>query len=289
MAKDLTSVRVEPADIYLGVQAVSTVTAVADVSDSLDGLYFSITDLSGGLFHVWFNTSGGSAVDPAPTGSTPIVVALSTGASATAVASAIVTAVNAAAVKVTASSSAAVVTLKGQGLGAQTVAAATSTFSVASVTTGEVLEMGYIDGDIEIEFEEQLVDVLSQQSGTDILSAIRTGNNLSGLSFVLKQNSSTIREAIMKNMGWDAWVALSSSLKCLISASVLCFTRQLLLPRIRRAICACGKPTLPSTVTPSLASRFKGSTSRCACSRIARCLRLLTNSPSEIGRNTNHA
>jgi hypothetical protein len=202
MAKDLTSVRVEPADLYLGLPGINTVTTIADVADALDGDYFSITDALGGLYHVWFNTSGGSAVDPAPVGSTAIVVAITTGATATTVASTAVTAINAAAVAVAATSSGAVITLRGLELGAQTVAAATSGFAVAATQTGDVTELGYIDGDLELEFEEQLVDVVSQQTGTDILSAIRTGNNLSGLSFVLKQNSSAIREAIMENMGW---------------------------------------------------------------------------------------
>lgn len=78
------------------VVEVTTITARADAADDLDGTYFilfSAKDVT--KYHVWFNTSGGSAVDPAPPGSTPIEVAIATGAAATVVADAAEAAINA--------------------------------------------------------------------------------------------------------------------------------------------------------------------------------------------------
>ena len=205
MAKDTATIRVEPVDVYLGGQAVNTVTVVADVANSLDGDYFQITDTAAGIYHVWFNTSGGAAVDPAPGGgSVAIVVALTTGASAATVASAVAVAVNAAAALVNATADGAVVTLKSQQLGAQTLVTGTSGFAVAVVTVGSMVELGYLDGDIELEFEEQIVDITSQQTGTDIIGGIRTGNNLSGFSISLKQNDTVIRDNVIKAFGWDS-------------------------------------------------------------------------------------
>lgn len=78
------------------VVEVTTITTRADVSDDLDGKYFILYSAKDAtLYHVWFNTSGGSAVDPAPAGSTPIEVAITTNASAIAVADAAETAINA--------------------------------------------------------------------------------------------------------------------------------------------------------------------------------------------------
>ncbi len=71
------------------IKEVTFVDTVADSANSLDGKYFfiySATDAT--KYHVWYNTSGGSAADPAPTGSTPLEVAITTGATANAVASA---------------------------------------------------------------------------------------------------------------------------------------------------------------------------------------------------------
>jgi hypothetical protein len=78
------------------VKEVTSVTTVADVADSLDGAYFilySATDAT--KYHVWYNTSGGSATDPAPADSTAIEVAITTGDTATAVATATRSAIDA--------------------------------------------------------------------------------------------------------------------------------------------------------------------------------------------------
>jgi hypothetical protein len=60
-----------------GQQEITKVVTVADVSNSLDGKYF-LLDSRKGSYYVWFNTSGGSAVDPAISGRTGIEVELIT-------------------------------------------------------------------------------------------------------------------------------------------------------------------------------------------------------------------
>lgn len=67
----------------------NTVQCVADSSNSLDGDYFVLYSANDATkYHVWYNTSGGSAPDPAPAGSVGIEVAIATDAAASAVASA---------------------------------------------------------------------------------------------------------------------------------------------------------------------------------------------------------
>ncbi len=78
------------------VKEVTWVDTVADSTNSLDGKYFfiySATDAT--KYHVWYNTSGGSATDPAPAGSTAIMVAITTNDTANAVATATNTAIDA--------------------------------------------------------------------------------------------------------------------------------------------------------------------------------------------------
>jgi hypothetical protein len=79
------------------VAEIQTVVTVADVTNSLDGKYFILYSAKDETkYHVWYNTSGGSAVDPAPAGSTAIEVAITTNDTAIAVATATATAVGAA-------------------------------------------------------------------------------------------------------------------------------------------------------------------------------------------------
>lgn len=77
------------------VPQVTTVQCVADVSGSLNNKYFLISAGDGGSdYYVWFNVSGGG-VDPALSGKTPIPVAISTNDTASTVATAVQTAVDA--------------------------------------------------------------------------------------------------------------------------------------------------------------------------------------------------
>ena len=61
----------------------STVTTYQDVSNSLDGDYFFLYSAKDATkYYVWYNTSGGSAADPAPSGATGIEVGITTNDSA---------------------------------------------------------------------------------------------------------------------------------------------------------------------------------------------------------------
>lgn len=78
------------------VKEVTYIDTVADSSNSLDGKYFFIYSAKDATkYYVWINTSGGSAVDPAPAGSTAIEVAITTGDTAENVATAIKNAIDA--------------------------------------------------------------------------------------------------------------------------------------------------------------------------------------------------
>jgi len=67
----------------------ATISTIADVADSLNGDYFTISSANDNYnYYVWYKTSGGALTDPAPTGYTGIQVNVATGASANAVAEA---------------------------------------------------------------------------------------------------------------------------------------------------------------------------------------------------------
>jgi hypothetical protein len=126
---------------------------------------------------VWYNVAT-LGVDPAPSGSGGgIPVAISANALATAVATATQTAVDANAAFL-ASVDGADVTITnvdpGQ-TGSMVDGAAPTGFRFTQIQDGGDLELGYLDGDIEVTFEEQVLDITAHQTGTTILTGLRQG------------------------------------------------------------------------------------------------------------------
>jgi len=119
----------------LGAQQVIDVTTVADVADSLNGVYwtFSSTDTD---YYVWYNT--GTAVDPAISGKTGIEVAITTGASANDVAIATFNKLSIMIGELIVERLANVLTIRNLDAGyANSPAANTSGFTVAVVVAGQ--------------------------------------------------------------------------------------------------------------------------------------------------------
>lgn len=177
------NVKVEPMNVTWGEDTpqVQTITCIADVADALDGDYFFIyTALNAIKYHVWFNTSGGAAVDPAPGGSTAVVVALTTGDTASAVATAVASALDGLAGFVaTANGPIVTVTNASAGYASQAHEGVGTGFSFALTTEGDTAaDVGYIDGDTEFLPEENLLEVTAQQTGSNVLTEIRTGKSV---------------------------------------------------------------------------------------------------------------
>lgn len=188
MANAVSNIVIEPVDALFGAQNRVTVKAIADVAGALGGKYFivSSTDTD---YYVWLNT--GSSTDPMVASKTGIEVAITSGNSAAVVASAIATEINSADVslKMHASSVDDVVTIELKQLGAAKTAAGagTSGFTVATAKTGFVLEIGYLDGDVEVGLDEQLFDVTAHQTGTQLLGQLRTGVTAGPITLTLKE------------------------------------------------------------------------------------------------------
>lgn len=180
---DIANIKVEPMSATWGEDTyqVETIQCVADSSDSLDGTYFFMTLPDGTRHHFWFNTSGGSATDPAPGGSTAQVVAITTGATAAAVATALEAVIEAVSgLNSEVSGSTVTVTHSNYGYAQPAVDGGAPTgFTFAVTTEGDTaLDLGHLDGDLELMVAEDLLDVTSQQRGTNVLSQIRTGKQV---------------------------------------------------------------------------------------------------------------
>ena len=121
---------------------ISTVTCVADVSNSLDGKYFTFKSGANLPFYAWINTSGGSATDPAP-GGTGITVNVTTGDTAAAVATAVASAINADAAFNATSSGAVVTITNAVAGGADDIDEGDSGFTVAVTQQGNGAVTGW--------------------------------------------------------------------------------------------------------------------------------------------------
>lgn len=198
------NIKIEPMNVTWGddVVQVETITCVADVADSLDGKYFFLTNTSGTRFHVWYNTSGGAAVDPAPGGSTAAVVAITTGDTASAVATATEAVIEAlSGFTSTVSNAIITVTHDAAGYAAGAHEGVGTGFSFSVTTEGDSsADIGYVDGDIEFSISEDLVDVTSHQTGSNVLSQIRTGKQVE-CSLTFKETTAAQLKKLLRQAG----------------------------------------------------------------------------------------
>lgn len=117
-----------------GAAEVTNITCLADVSDSLNGKYFTINSPST-AYYVWYKTSGGSLSDPAVGGKTGIQVSVATNATAAQVATATALAIDGLAAFVSPAPTTAVITVTNAVFGVSTDATAGNISFGISVTT----------------------------------------------------------------------------------------------------------------------------------------------------------
>lgn len=171
----------EAAEARWGRGHCRTWTTVADDTDSLDGTYLDLNligyDFAEDLYLVWFNTSGGSATAPVVAGKTNIEVALTTDATAATVAAAIKTAVDTADVPCFVTVSGSTVTIENQVQGAITTEtdSGSTGFTLDVGTVGLSVELGGTSGPLELSMATEVVDIVSNQTGSIIGSQIQTG------------------------------------------------------------------------------------------------------------------
>lgn len=185
----VSNIVIEPVDIAWGSQYRVCFGTIADVAGFLGGKYFTFSTptIKG---YVWLNT--GASTDPAPATFTELAeVAIVSGDSASVVATKIAAALNllAGTNGLHANSSGNELILESKSMGAPLAVATvgTSTFSVLLQREGSLLNMGYTDGNVEIGTELGLFDVMSHQTGTELLGQLVTGSTVGPISIVLKE------------------------------------------------------------------------------------------------------
>ena len=178
MSVNVGNIKIEPCDAIWQIEEQWLVGCAADVASSLNNDYFFIYSGANAKFHVWFNV-GGAGVDPAPSGSTGITVAIAANASASAVASAVQAAVdgNANFVASVQESTKVLITADAVGetddYGGGTVVG----FTFTQCQEGGNINFGYLEGDIEVALEESTNEVTAHQTGPELLAELRQGKS----------------------------------------------------------------------------------------------------------------
>ena len=180
----------EAAKVKWGKTHCRTITAVANTANVLAGKYLPVNYMTPSLAevrgYVWFND--GVDTDPAPAGLTLIgPVAVTSGMSAAAVASALKTTLDAEVVSGTikafkeSSVSGAVVQVENKFIGAITAEGDPDTtgFTRTTLVEGSGMDLGATSDGIELSLEAQVVDITSNQTGGIIASQVYTGSSAS--------------------------------------------------------------------------------------------------------------
>lgn len=186
--------KIEALQVYWGedVNQSERITCIADVAGNLNSQYFVFYDINGSKRYCWFNI-GGTGVDPALSGATGHAVVVSSGATAVAVASAVQAVLDVVS-GYDCSVSGEVLTLVRTAPGYAKPShdgVATTGFTFEVNFYGDTaVDLGCVDGDIEVAHEETYVDLTCHQHGTSVLGNISTGRTAS-VTLSLKETTVT--------------------------------------------------------------------------------------------------
>lgn len=199
----IANIKIEPCTVTWGasVYQISTITFAADVAGSLNNKYFFFYDTTGAKNHLWFNINSAGS-DPAPGGSTARVVTGATGATAGTLATAAAVVIDAL-TGFDAVASNGVVTITHTVAGyAQAPHDGNSSFSFAVSTIGDTAaDLGFMEGDLDIEFAEDLEAIKSHQTGSDVITHLRKGTAIKSVSMTLEETSSAQLKRMIRAAG----------------------------------------------------------------------------------------
>lgn len=192
---DISNVVIEPVDALFGAQHRVKVEMVADSAGDLADTYFLFSTPTAD-FYIYNGT------DPALSGKTGVSFTRADNDSAATLAAAVATAVNtdAATNKFHAKATNGYVILEAKEMGAPNAAAADGDMGV-TVTVQKLgfdLEIGYLDGDVEVTMDEQLFDLMAHQTGSQLLGQLRTGVTAGPITLTLKEATVSKLQTLMQ-------------------------------------------------------------------------------------------
>lgn len=197
---DQDNIKVIGVNVEWSQQQTECITTVADSSGSLNSQFFE-----NDTHYIWYDVASGGT-DPAVSGKTGIEVDIATDDTAVTVASATVTAINAASASFIAglqedsSGNKVNMILQQKAHGAVTAftdGSADTTFTFATERTGSSLSLGFLEGEVSPSLSEDLLDITTNQTGTQIVNSLRTGRNVEAISVTMLERDVAKLKAIV--------------------------------------------------------------------------------------------
>jgi hypothetical protein len=177
MSRAQENIRVEPVDVKFA--QVQTDCVEVEAAGALEDLYWEVAG-SSTSWYIWYDE--GSGVDPSLAGKVAIPVVLAPTDTASQVATKVAAAIDAesgiSAIVDPKKSTRVIVKVLEYAAGTPASAGTTTGHMFENVHVGFMHDFGATDGSLELSLDQQLLDVNSTQSGTEILTSLVTGMNV---------------------------------------------------------------------------------------------------------------
>lgn len=194
MAGSANNIVINPVDIYWRLEHLSTYSLAGLVATDMDGVSLRIPDSTGDVAIVAFDLDGGSTLPTPGVGERLITVAVSTGDSASVMATAMAAAIDADGA-FTSSASTTLVTVKGAAVGeAVDPSDVDSGIAITVCYKGKDFYLGLLEGEPSPTMEPQVFDVMAHQTGTTILSKLVQGFTANVETVMQETTKSQLRE-----------------------------------------------------------------------------------------------
>lgn len=206
----VANVSVEPMNVYWKIEEKETFDFTKVTAAGFGGKYFKIYLPTGVGYYVWGNENL-TDVDPAPAGLTSIVVSYGAAASALSIATATKTAIDAV-LGFTATISGSVVTVVRDAVGECINSAIVDATEVVltKLQDGKDVDLGLIDGDIEVSTDPKTFELKAHQYGETILAELVQGFGCSiGLS--LMESDNVLRKSVMVGASGDSFTPVGGT------------------------------------------------------------------------------
>lgn len=196
------NIKVDPRTVQWGRKARFSVDTIADVTSSLEDQFFLFSSPSAD-YYCWYEVGGSGGTDPAVSGKTGVKVSIAADATAAAVATATAAAILALAdfiawVDASDNNKVLIECVAFGDVTAPIDGSATTGFAFAEVVEGDLIDLGFTDGDIELGLgPEEAVEVKAHQEGSEIVERISTGHPIESISLTLKESDAAKLNALL--------------------------------------------------------------------------------------------
>lgn len=233
MSSSTANIRIEPVYVYWKEKEQEQWDFANVTASGYGGKYVTMYLPTGVGYYAWGDENSTDS-DPAPAGLTGIQVAYAASASASAIATAFQAAVDAI-TGFTATVSGTVVTVIRDSDGECTDATIGNATQVTltKCQDGKDVDLGLLQGDVEVSFEETTLELTAHSSGTTLLADLRQGVSAT-VSLTLQESDNAKRKSMFTGSAGDAftpsggtelfgWGSIKQGLNTIVDAGRLIF------------------------------------------------------------------